>query len=492
MAENIIKVRQKQRCDTEANWTSKNPVLLAGEIAISSDKNGLMKVGDGKSLWTAIPYSKASLSKTDVTTALGYTPPTTNTTYSIGTSSTAGIVKLYTGTGSNTDGSMTQAAIESALDGKSGTDHKHDLSTMINTLSTGTTVPTDADYFVSQYVGGGTTTTTYHRRPVSALWSYIKGKTDGLYQTKGSYAAASHKHGNADITNIDASKISSGTIDLARLPQGALERCVIVADETARLKLTTATVQRGDTVKVTATNKMYFVVDDTKLTSEAGYEVYTAGTATSVPWSGITGKPSTYPPSEHTHDINALINTLGIGTATPTDTDYYICQTAGGGTSNLTYARRSTSSMWNYIKGKADTIYQSKGSYATSDHTHTYIIDGGNNASKTTLAYSKAGLGYSEYTWLAAWNGYELRAVNKNQFATSGHTHSYLPLSGGTVTGATSFTNTTTSTSTATGAVKVSGGVGVAGRMSANEVGIGNGTVIKYDSTNKCINFVFS
>lgn len=179
MAENIIKVRQKQRCDTEANWTSKNPVLLAGEIAISSDKNGLMKVGDGKSLWTAIPYSKASLSKTDVTTALGYTPPTTNTTYSIGTSSTAGIVKLYTGTGSNTDGAMTQAAIKSALNGKSGT-----------------------------------------------------------------------------------------------------------------------------------------------------------------------------------------------------------------------------------------------------DHTHTYIIDCGNNASKTTLAYSKAGLGYSEYTWLAAWNGYELRAVNKNQFATSGHTHS--------------------------------------------------------------------
>lgn len=128
MAENIIKVRQKQRCDTEANWTSKNPVLLAGEIAISSDKTGLMKVGDGKSLWTAIPYSKASLSKTDVTTALGYTPPTTNTTYSIGTSSTAGIVKLYTGTGSNTDGSMTQAAIKSALDGKSGTGHTHNYA----------------------------------------------------------------------------------------------------------------------------------------------------------------------------------------------------------------------------------------------------------------------------------------------------------------------------------------------------------------------------
>ena len=46
----------------------------------------------------------------------------------------------------------------------------------INALSTGSSIPTDNDYYVSQYVGGGTTTTSYHRRPVSALWSYIKGK----------------------------------------------------------------------------------------------------------------------------------------------------------------------------------------------------------------------------------------------------------------------------------------------------------------------------
>lgn len=47
---------------------------------------------------------------------------------------------------------------------------------------------------------------------------------------------------------------------------------------------------------------MYFVVDDTKLSTDEGYEVYTAGAATSVPWSGVTGKPSTFPPSTHTHD----------------------------------------------------------------------------------------------------------------------------------------------------------------------------------------------
>lgn len=113
-------------------------------------------------------------------------------------------------------------------------------------------------------------------------------------------AAKSHTHASGDITSLDASKLT-GTIDIARLPQGALERCVVVEDDEARLALTTGKIQKGDTVKVTSTGKMYFVVDDTKLNQEAGYEVYTAGTATSVPWSGVTGKPSTFTPSTHTH-----------------------------------------------------------------------------------------------------------------------------------------------------------------------------------------------
>ena len=92
------------------------------------------------------------------------------------------------------------------------------------------------------------------------------------------------------ITALDASKLT-GTIDIERLPHGALERCVTVADDTARFELTTASVQKGDTVKVTSTGLMYFVVDDTNLDSEDGYEEYTAGSATSVPWSGVTGKP---------------------------------------------------------------------------------------------------------------------------------------------------------------------------------------------------------
>lgn len=53
---------------------------------------------------------------------------TTGTSYSTGTEDTAGITKLYTGLGTNTDGTMTQLAIGDALAGKAGTLHTHTKS----------------------------------------------------------------------------------------------------------------------------------------------------------------------------------------------------------------------------------------------------------------------------------------------------------------------------------------------------------------------------
>lgn len=98
------------------------------------------------------------------------------------------------------------------------------------------------------------------------------------------------------LANFDASKIASGTISIDRLPKAALERLIVVADDTARFALTTATAQSGDTVKVTSTGKMYLIKDESKLSREDGYEPYTASQASSVPWSGVTGKPSTFAP----------------------------------------------------------------------------------------------------------------------------------------------------------------------------------------------------
>lgn len=120
-------------------------------------------------------------------------------------------------------------------------------------------------------------------------------------------APKSHSHGASQITSVNASAIT-GVISLDNLPQGALERCKVVANDTARFALTTSDVQTGDTVKVTSSNLMYFVKDDSKLNSEDGYEPYSAGSAASVPWAGVTGKPSTFTPSTHTHTKSQITN----------------------------------------------------------------------------------------------------------------------------------------------------------------------------------------
>ena len=99
------------------------------------------------------------------------------------------------------------------------------------------------------------------------------------------------KSGDA-ITSLAASKIQ-GVLDLANIPQGALERVGTVADSTARKALTTTQIQTGDVCKEEDTGLMYFVVDDTKLAEDEGWMAFTAGAATSVPWSGVTEKPTT-------------------------------------------------------------------------------------------------------------------------------------------------------------------------------------------------------
>ena len=138
----------------------------------------------------------------------------------------------------------------------------------------------------------------------------------------------------------------------------------------------------------------------------------TADSAKSVAWGSVTGKPTTYPPSSHTHgqyydsgvsrsantvlaapdgktggatfrklgladipNASDLINALTCGDASPVDNDLIVTQwanhEAADASNQNTYVRRPMSSIWGYIKSKADSVYQSKGNYAASSHTHT-------------------------------------------------------------------------------------------------------------------------
>lgn len=120
-------------------------------------------------------------------------------------------------------------------------------------------------------------------------------------------AAATHTHGNADLlTGIDAAKIASvngSTLPIEVIPKAALFDLVVVANTAARLALTTDDVQNGDVVKEEDTQLMYFVKDETKLGTEAAFEVFKAGEAASVEWTNVKNK------------VNASASTDGILTA---------------------------------------------------------------------------------------------------------------------------------------------------------------------------------
>lgn len=171
------------------------------------------------------------------------------------------------------------------------------------------------------------------------------------------------------LANFDASKITSGTIDIDRLPKAALERMVVVADDTARFKLTTATAQVGDTVKVTATKKMYLVKDDSKLNTEDGYEPYTASSASSVPWSGVTGKPSTFAPP------TAAASTLGgvkVGYTTSGKNYKLQVDASGNAFVNVPWTDNNTT----YAQATSDNLGLVKIGYSANGKNYPVALDG--------------------------------------------------------------------------------------------------------------------
>ena len=298
-----------------------------------------------------------------------------------------------------------------------------------------------------------TTQAHYYRRKLVVIWEYIKTKAQDFF------AAKNHKHKKADITDFPTSMPASDVYPWAKAAK--------------KPSYTKAEIGLGK-------------VDNTADADKTVKRATTAGTAdsaNSVAWENVKDKPTTFPVEAHNHDdryyteaevnsklnnkvdnteagANGLINKLESGTAAPVDNDLIITQWANHTTATAAnqnrYVRRPMSSIWSYIKSKADSVYQPKGSYAASghthddryytesemntklsgksniDHTHNIIKDSGDGRN-IKIAYSKSGLNYGDYSWLAGWNGEELRAVNKNQFATANHTHPTSEIYGGNV-----------------------------------------------------------
>ena len=172
------------------------------------------------------------------------------------------------------------------------------------------------------------------------------------------------------LANFDASKIASGTISIDRLPKAALERLVVVANDTARFALTTATAQSGDTVKVTSTGKMYLIKDESKLNSEDGYEPYTASQASSVPWSGVTGKPSTFTPPTSSATV---LGGIKVGYTTSGKNYKVQLDSSGNAYVNVPWTDNNTT----YNEATADTLGLVKIGYASNGKNYAVLLDNG-------------------------------------------------------------------------------------------------------------------
>ncbi len=156
----------------------------------------------------------AAVGKSDIT-ALGI--PEKDTTYSNATQSSAGLMsaadkKKLDGIAAGANKTVVDTALSSTSTNpvqNKAICSADGVSELINQLTTGTATPKDADYYVCQFSGGGTSTTTYHRRPMSALWAYIKTKASGVFLPIDGNASTATKLKNARKINgvaFDGSK----------------------------------------------------------------------------------------------------------------------------------------------------------------------------------------------------------------------------------------------------------------------------------------------
>lgn len=214
----------------------------------------------------------------------------------------------------------------------------------------------------------------------------------------------------AAVPSLDASKITTGTFDIARIPNAAMERLVYVADQTARYALTTATVQNGDSVYQNDTLTMYIVIDDTQLNGAGGYQVY----MTNVQWSNVLSKPA-----YATQAATALLD----GYLTSTDWSTFNGKEAGGAVS--AHAGLSTT------HGVSGSIVGTSDTQTLSNKTIDNGILINHEASVTTPAAGKVAFFAKSDDYLYVTNsagttalvGQEVKAINSDVTLTKNCVH---------------------------------------------------------------------
>lgn len=342
MGEQNLNIRIKHKYDTEANWNKNNPVLLSGEIAITSDKFGKHKVGDGTHKWSELSYVKADLTKSDVISALGYTPPSSDT---------------WRGIQDNLISSSTTESLSAAqgkilkelVDGKAPSSHTHTksevgLGNVDNTA--------DATKSVKYATSAGSASSA------AALTSNAGSSTQPVYFSGGKPVACSYTLGKSVPADALFTDHTYGNMKGATSSSAGSAGLVPAPNIGEQLKFL-----RADGAWVIPTNTTYSVgtssyLGITKLYTETGSA--TDGTMTQ---NAITSALNGKSPTSHTHNYAGSSSSGGAATsAIKLSTPRKIGNASFDGTADITLSQMGLNvpveiTKANYLaKKKAGTL----------------------------------------------------------------------------------------------------------------------------------------
>jgi hypothetical protein len=265
------------------NWDANQNVQFPAQVTatkFNGNSTGVVDYGDSNGSTIKVGYQGAGLTKDNLKHIAGYAKDGNQT-----------VIK-----------DVSRGVLQSWLN----------LNEMINTqLTTGSSTPSDNDFYISQYAGGGATTTTYHRRPISALWNYIKSKADGVYQPKGSYAQAAHTHDDRYYTETEINTKLNGKANSSHTHTKSQ-----ITDFPASLKNPTAlTIQTNGAIAATYDGSAAKTINITKGNIGLGNVDNTADANKSVKYATSSGTADSATTSNGVKDYNDANRTIKIGFA---------------------------------------------------------------------------------------------------------------------------------------------------------------------------------
>ena len=265
---------------------------------------------------------------------------------------------------------------ESEMDGKLNSkvnNNEAGANGLLSKLAVWTATPGDDTYFMRQNVEG---TNTFGRVKFFTIWSYIKGKADVVYQPKGSYAAASHTHTKSQITDFPALGTAAAKNVRTLTAQGASGWKDVATDQQYVPDMAFMAywngAYSGTSSNLTYCNRGAFGTIVTKSTSDYAVAGHTHT------WDSVTGKPSTFTPSSHTHGVIKSLSVSGTtitytkddnttGTITTQDTNTTYGTFKGATTSEA----GSTGLVIAPVAGNANRYLRSDGTWAVPPDTNT-------------------------------------------------------------------------------------------------------------------------